>query len=96
MQISRTPTVDREIAAQDTAVAARIASGELSREAIYGKPYSAAVARDPIGEMADFMLETGTGTMDDLALRFPSRLLTPENIQAARDRANRVWIKHAA
>jgi hypothetical protein len=93
---SRTPITDANIAAHEASVAARIASGELSREALQGKPYQAAVLRDPIGEMADFMMETGTGTMEDLALRFPSRLLTPENIQAARDRANRKYVRRAA
>lgn len=96
MLASRTPITDANIAAHEADVAARIASGQLSRQAMAERPYAGAVARDIVGEMADFMTETGTGTMEDLLLRFSPRQLSPENIQAARDRANRQWIKHAA
>jgi hypothetical protein len=96
MLASRTPITDANIAAHEADVAARIASGRLSRQAMAERPYAGAIARDIVGEMADFMLETGTGTMDDLKLRFSSDQLTEKNLQAARDRANRCWVRRAA
>lgn len=93
---SRTPITDAEIAHQDASVQTRIAAGALAPEAIHDRPYSGVVGRDLQGEIADFMIETGSGTMEDLLLRFSPRDLTAENIQAGRDRANRLTVRRAA
>lgn len=85
---SRTPITDANIAAHEADVAARIASGQLSREAIYGD-YTGARVRDIAGEMTDYILSLGSVTRDDLLCRFSSHQIDrwfPE----ARDRANRL------
>jgi hypothetical protein len=92
---SRTPITDANIAAHEATVAARIASGELDREAIYGKPYSGAVIRDIVGEMADYITESGSGTKEDLLLKFSEQQIK-DHLQAARDRANRNFVRRAA
>lgn len=99
MYQSNQPITDEGFRAYRDITISMLAAGRLSIDAITDrpaqKPYAAAVAHDLIGEMADFITETGTGTIDDLLLRF-SREQIDANLEKARNLANQRFTKRAA
>lgn len=95
MQASRTPITDANIAAHEAAVMARIASGELSREAIFGEPKRKLTTKELRGvplrnAMTDRILEYGEGCAPrDLLPHFTEDQIATEGTKAFEDAIRR-------
>ncbi|MDB5522802.1 MAG: hypothetical protein JWM58_565 [Rhizobium sp.] len=101
MQHTMQPITTAAIIAHHAAIAARVASGELRRNDLHAihpqgsMPHVTSIARDVAGEMAQYIVEAGSGTMEDLQLRFSDDEIA-KYLKPARDRANRFATRRVA